>query len=82
MCWGLEQRAVVKESLRLSYGIPGRIPRVVPPEGATFCGEHIPPGVSCSFHIRLAIYGNATSDIFLGCPGSRRIEHLRASYEP
>jgi cytochrome P450 len=39
-------RAVIKESLRLSYGVPGRIPRVMPPSGATFCGQPIPPGTS------------------------------------
>lgn len=40
-----EQSAVVKESLRFSFGVPGRISRVVPAEGAVFCGRHIPPGV-------------------------------------
>ena len=39
------QRAVVKESLRLSYGAPGRLPRIVPASGATFRGRDIPPGV-------------------------------------
>jgi cytochrome P450 len=39
-------RAVIKESLRFSYGVPGRIPRIVPPSGATFCGQSIPPGTS------------------------------------
>ncbi|KAI9873944.1 MAG: hypothetical protein M1830_010370 [Pleopsidium flavum] len=37
-------RAVIKESLRFSYGVPGRLPRIVPPSGATFCGRAIPPG--------------------------------------
>jgi hypothetical protein len=40
-----QQRAVVKESLRFSFGVPGRIPRVVPVEGAVICGQHVPPGV-------------------------------------
>ncbi|KAL8651919.1 MAG: hypothetical protein Q9210_002988 [Variospora velana] len=40
------QRAVVKESLRLGFGVPGRIPRVVPKTGATLCGQSIPAGVS------------------------------------
>ena len=39
------QRAVVKESLRLSLGVCGRIPRVVPANGAVFCGRQIPPEV-------------------------------------
>ena len=40
-----QQRAVVKESLRFSFGVPGRIARVVPVEGAVFCGRRVPPGV-------------------------------------
>jgi cytochrome P450 len=39
-------RAVVKESLRVSYGVPGRIPRRVPKGGATFNGVFVPEGVS------------------------------------
>lgn len=44
---------IVKESLRLSYGVPGRLPRVVPDAGAVFCGQKIPPGtqVSCSIFV-------------------------------
>jgi cytochrome P450 len=45
------QRAVVKESLRFSFGVPGRISRVVPANGAVFCGQQIPPGV-CSLSLR------------------------------
>ena len=46
---------MVKESLRLSYGIPGKLSRIVPPEGATLCGQFIPGGtvvsMSCySYH--------------------------------
>jgi cytochrome P450 len=44
-------RAVIKESLRLSYGVPGRIPRTVPPSGATFCGQYIPPGTSVAHSV-------------------------------
>lgn len=39
-------RAVVKEALRLSYGVPGRIIRRVPKEGAVFNGMLVPGGVS------------------------------------
>ena len=48
-----QQRAVIKESLRFSYGAPGRLPRVVPASGATLCGEFIPPGVRllCSMSV-------------------------------
>ncbi|KAK5653086.1 hypothetical protein OQA88_9373 [Cercophora sp. LCS_1] len=35
---------VVKEGLRLSYGVIGRLPRVVPRGGATFNGLHFPEG--------------------------------------
>lgn len=41
----IPQRAVIKESLRLSYGVPGRMPRVVPNGGAVLCGQNIPAGV-------------------------------------
>ncbi|KAL8802312.1 MAG: hypothetical protein Q9182_003890 [Xanthomendoza sp. 2 TL-2023] len=41
-------RAFIKESLRLSLGAPGRLPRVVPEMGATFCGYDIPPGTIVS----------------------------------
>lgn len=43
-------RAVVKESLRLSYGAPGRVPRIVPEGGAELCGQQIPGGVSASIN--------------------------------
>lgn len=51
------QRAVVKESLRLSYGAPGPLPRVVPPTGAFLAGQHIPPGVSYSAPLRSPTFG-------------------------
>jgi cytochrome P450 len=38
------QTAVIKEGLRLSFGVPGRLPREVPEPGATFNGYFIPPG--------------------------------------
>ena len=42
-------RGVIKESLRISSGAPGRLPRIVPSAGAVFCGQRIAPGVSpCS----------------------------------
>lgn len=39
---------VVKESLRLSFGVPGRLPRVVPQPGATFNGHFLPAGTIVS----------------------------------
>ncbi|KAI2981999.1 hypothetical protein CBS147344_9070 [Aspergillus niger] len=40
--------AVIKEALRLSCGVPGRLPRVVPDVGAEFNGYHVPPGTVVS----------------------------------
>ncbi|OAP57865.1 hypothetical protein AYL99_08603 [Fonsecaea erecta] len=37
-------RAVVKESLRMSMGVPGRMGRVVPEGGAVLCQQQIPAG--------------------------------------
>jgi cytochrome P450 len=37
--------AVIKESLRLSSGVPSGLPRVVPPSGATIAGVTVPAGV-------------------------------------
>ncbi len=42
----IAKRAVIKESLRLSHGLPGKLPRVVPHPGVWLCGQRIPPGVS------------------------------------
>ncbi|KAM6478246.1 benzoate 4-monooxygenase cytochrome P450 [Trichoderma sp. SZMC 28011] len=38
--------AVIKESLRLAYGVIGRLPRVVPAGGATFNGYFLPAGTT------------------------------------
>lgn len=42
------QQCIVKESLRLSYGQPGKAPRVVPPEGAMMCNQFVPGGTVVS----------------------------------
>ncbi|ETI24063.1 hypothetical protein G647_03432 [Cladophialophora carrionii CBS 160.54] len=39
-------RAVVKEALRMSMGVPGRMARVVPEGGAVLCGQKIPGGTA------------------------------------
>ncbi|OCT46388.1 benzoate 4-monooxygenase cytochrome P450 [Cladophialophora carrionii] len=43
------QRGVVKESLRFSMGTSARLHRIVPQQGAVFCGETIAPGTRVSF---------------------------------
>ena len=46
-------RGVIEESLRLSSGAPGHLPRVVPAAGAVMCGQRIAPGVSAwPFHFK------------------------------
>lgn len=40
------QRGVVKEALRLGYGIVSASPRLVPREGAVIGGYHLPRDVS------------------------------------
>ena len=45
-------RAVIKETLRLSFGVPGRMARRVPKGGVTFKGELIPEQVSLAVHTR------------------------------
>ncbi|EYE93682.1 cytochrome P450 [Aspergillus ruber CBS 135680] len=39
---------VIKEALRLSFGVPGRLPRVVPKGGAQFNGYAVPEGTIIS----------------------------------
>jgi cytochrome P450 len=39
---------VIKEGLRLSFGVPGRLPRVVPKGGATFNGYTLSEGTVVS----------------------------------
>ncbi|KAF2193532.1 cytochrome P450 [Zopfia rhizophila CBS 207.26] len=46
-------RAVVKEALRLAYGVPGRIMRKVPSGGATFNGRFVPGGTTITSGIYL-----------------------------
>jgi cytochrome P450 len=43
------QTACIKEVLRMGNPLPGRLPRVVPPEGFDLYGHHVPGGVSTHF---------------------------------
>ncbi|KAH6609558.1 hypothetical protein Trco_002904 [Trichoderma cornu-damae] len=40
---------VIKEALRVAHGAPGKLPRITPQEGATLCGQRIPPKTPVSF---------------------------------
>lgn len=42
-------KAVIKESLRFSMGTSARLPRIVPPGGATLAGQHMTSGTHVSF---------------------------------
>jgi cytochrome P450 len=55
-------RAVVKEALRLAYGVPGAIMRRVPSEGAKFGDVFVPGGVSLDFLSRSVISGLKFTD--------------------
>jgi hypothetical protein len=69
------KEAVIKESLRLFYGMPGELPRVVQPSGALLCGQAIPPAVSFSHSSGNVDLTHATDDrIMLSlCQSPRRI---------
>ncbi|KIV76881.1 hypothetical protein, variant [Exophiala sideris] len=80
-------RAVIKESLRLSFGVPGRLPRVVPENGAVFCGQEIPPNTVIShsayaYHMSDQYFPEAKAfkpDRWLG-PGSVERERYMLSF--
>lgn len=42
--------AVLNESLRLCYAIPGGLPRIVPENGDTYAGHFVPGGVCTPWH--------------------------------
>ncbi|KAI9763704.1 MAG: hypothetical protein M1840_009177 [Geoglossum simile] len=57
---------VVKESIRLSYGVPGRLARTVPASGAVICGWQVPAGTTISqssyvYHTDEKYFQNASS---------------------
>ncbi|KAK7532076.1 cytochrome P450 monooxygenase-like protein [Phyllosticta citribraziliensis] len=53
--------AVIKETLRLSFGVVAGLPRVVPQEGATISGERIPGGTVVSMG---SFFVHRNADIF------------------
>jgi hypothetical protein len=57
------QTACIKEVLRMGNPLPGRLPRVVPPEGFDLYGHHVPGGVSTRFRrqIRANAFCSASS---------------------
>lgn len=42
--------AVLNESLRLCYAVPGGLPRIVPHKGDTYAGQFVPGGVRLASH--------------------------------
>ncbi|OAL43511.1 cytochrome P450 [Pyrenochaeta sp. DS3sAY3a] len=45
--------AVIKEILRISNPLPGRLPRLVPEEGYTLYGDHVPGNIAFNFSSHL-----------------------------
>ncbi|KAL5379312.1 hypothetical protein DPSP01_008584 [Paraphaeosphaeria sporulosa] len=48
--------AVLNESLRLCYAIPGGLPRIVPEKGDTYAGHFVPGGTSISIRPHVLIH--------------------------
>lgn len=65
-------RAVVKEGLRLSYGVPGRLLRRVPAEGTTMGGRLVPGGVS---HAQII-----TREMLIGYLDNHNLRHIPAEH--
>ena len=64
------KNAVIKEILRISNPLPGRLPRLVPQEGYSLYGQHVPGGVS-QFIFLSSPANLATVDCFqLLCPSA------------
>lgn len=63
-CYSKGTRSNIRSLVyRLSCGVPGRLPRVVPDVGAEFNGYHVPPGV-CNKHGTIIVN---FANIFLDC---------------
>jgi len=81
-------QGVIKESLRLSYGTPGRLPRIVPASGTTVQGTMIPPGTTVShsnyvYHADERSYPNPMEfipDRWLDANGGKNLERELLSF--
>ena len=62
----VKQSAVIKEGLRLSFGVPGRLPRDVPAGGQVFDGVFIPAGVSLQYTLSVSARINVSVEHCLG----------------
>lgn len=65
--------AVIKEGLRLSVVIPGRLPRTVPTDGVSYKGIFIPGGVSYFGPLKLLVLVTTSSTLTLTNNAERRI---------
>jgi cytochrome P450 len=73
-------RAVVKEGLRLSYGVPGRIIRRVPKEGAKFGDVWVPGDVSRLLPCRISIF--SMTEVVDIQTGRHIVHHIHAKHRP
>jgi hypothetical protein len=62
------KNAVIKEILRISNPLPGRLPRLVPQEGYSLYGQHVPGGVSRSIVVSLSADLTTADRFQLLCP--------------
>jgi hypothetical protein len=62
------KNAVIKEILRVSNPLPGRLPRLVPQEGYSLYGKHVPRGVSQSIFLSSSANSVTADRSQLLCP--------------
>jgi len=69
--------AVIHETLRIYPPVSTSLPRVVPPEGATVCGQFLPPGT----HLGIAQYAMYRSSLHFTNPGTFAPERFLGAVE-
>ncbi|TAQ87316.1 hypothetical protein B7494_g4362 [Chlorociboria aeruginascens] len=78
---------VIKEAIRLSFGAPGRLPRVVPEPGASFNGIDVPGGAYISMstwelHHNEDYFPNATKFDPDRWADPQNVRHMEKAYVP